>query len=220
MRRAILLELKICISPQFGAIDPPNHTRGFILQNQNVRLVTTVCHPKFQNARFPTTACTKMYESNARRPRQPAPYKNHRFTTVSNVWPARSDERVARSKSKFAFRDSFGHPISTKLERVARAHSEFAFHHSFGRPTTTKRREGCVRDVINSHFTTVLGVRWARSDERVASATWKFAFHHSFGRPMSTKWREGCEGHVQNLHFTTVLGVRRPRSDERVASAI
>ena len=52
----------------------------------------------------------------------------------------------------------------------------------------------------NLHFTTVLGVRRARSDERVAWASdehevtrgllrrrEKFAFHHSFGRPTSTK---------------------------------
>ena len=76
-------ELKICISPQFCAIGPPNPTKGFILRNQNVRLATTACHPQFQNVRFATAACTKMYESNARRPRQPAPYKNHHFTTVS-----------------------------------------------------------------------------------------------------------------------------------------
>ena len=140
MRRAIprVLQLKICISPQFRAIDPPNPTRGFILQNQNVRLATTARHPKFQNARFATAACAKMYESNARRRRQPAAYKNHHFTTVSGVRPARSDERVARATSKFAFHHSFGRPISTKRRRVARAHSKFAFHHSVGRPTTTK----------------------------------------------------------------------------------
>ena len=60
-------ELKICISPQFRAIGPPNPTRGFILQNQNVRLATTASHPKFQNVRFDRAACTKMYESSARR---------------------------------------------------------------------------------------------------------------------------------------------------------
>ena len=92
-------ELKICISPQFRAIGPPNPTRGFILQNQNVRLATTASHPKFQNARFARAACTKMYESSARRPRQPAPYKNHHFATVSDVRPARSGERVAPATS-------------------------------------------------------------------------------------------------------------------------
>ena len=76
---------KICISPQFRATDPPNPTRGFIQQKQNVRLATAACHPKFQNARFTTAACAKMYESSARRPRQPAAYKNHHFTTVSDI---------------------------------------------------------------------------------------------------------------------------------------
>ena len=32
--------LKICMSPQFRTIDPPNPTRGFIQQNQNARLAT------------------------------------------------------------------------------------------------------------------------------------------------------------------------------------
>ena len=76
---------KICISPQFRAIDPPNPTRGFIQQKENVRLATTACHPKFQNVRFTTAACAKMYESSAGRPRQPAAYKNHHFTTVSDI---------------------------------------------------------------------------------------------------------------------------------------
>ena len=133
------LQLKICISPQFRAIDPPNPTRGLILQNQNVRLATTACHPKFQNARFATAACAKMYESNARRPRQPAPYKNHHFTTVSGFRPARSDERVARATSKFAFHHSFGRPTSRKRRKgCATTQRIFACHHSFGRPTTTK----------------------------------------------------------------------------------
>ena len=99
-------------------------------------------------------------------------------------------------------------------ERVAPATSKLAFHHSFGRPMSTKRRKGCATTQRILHFTTVLGVRRARSDERVATPTWKFAFHHSFGRPTSTKWREGCEGHVQNSQFTTVLDVQRARSDE------
>ena len=143
MRGAIPRAQKISISPQFRAIDPPNLTRGFIQQNQNVRLATTACHPKFQNARFATAACAKMYESSARLPRQPAPYKNHHFTTISDVRPTRGDERVAPSKSKFAF------------------------HHSFGRPMSTKRRKGRERTPADSHFTTVLDVRHARSDEMV-----------------------------------------------------
>ena len=40
---------KMRVSLQFRAIDTPNPTRGFIRQNQNVRLATTARHPKFQN---------------------------------------------------------------------------------------------------------------------------------------------------------------------------
>ena len=143
------------ISPQFRAIDPPNPTRGFIQQKQNVRLATTACHPKFQNVRFTTAACAKMYESSAGSPGQPAAYKNHHFTTVSDIWPARSDER-------------------------ARASSKFAFHHSFGRPMSTKRREGRERTQADSHFTSVLDVRRARSDERVATTTCKLRISPQF----------------------------------------
>ena len=134
-----------------------------------------------------------MYESNARRPRQPAPYNNHHFTTVSNVWPARSDERVARASSKFAF------------------------HHSFGRPMSTKRRKGCAgpfKICVSPQF-------WTSDEHEVTRGLLRrranFAFHHSFGRPMSTKWREGCFADLKKLHVTTVLDVRRPRSDEKVA---
>ena len=52
---------------------------------ERVHPATTACHPKFQNVRFTTAACAKMYESSAQRPRQPAAYKNHHFTTVSDV---------------------------------------------------------------------------------------------------------------------------------------
>ena len=112
MRGAILQIL--CVSPQFRAVDPPGPPRGFIRQNQNVRFATAVCHPKFQNERFATAARTKMYETSAWRRRSPAAYKNHRFTTVSDVRPARSDERVARPREKFAFPHSFERPTSTK----------------------------------------------------------------------------------------------------------
>ena len=56
-------------------------------------------------------------ESSARRSRQPAAYKNQHVTTVSDVRPARSDERVAPSSSKFAFHHSFGRPMSTKRRK-------------------------------------------------------------------------------------------------------
>ena len=54
-----LLELKICISPQFRAIDPPNPARGFIQQNENVRLATAACMQKYGNVSFVTVACAK-----------------------------------------------------------------------------------------------------------------------------------------------------------------
>ena len=53
------LELKICVSPQFRAIDPLNPARGFIQQNENVRLVTAACTGKCRNARFGTVTCAK-----------------------------------------------------------------------------------------------------------------------------------------------------------------
>ena len=53
------LELKICISPQFRAIDPPNPAGGFIQQNENVRFATAACMQKYGNARFATVACAK-----------------------------------------------------------------------------------------------------------------------------------------------------------------
>ena len=81
-----------------------------VRQNQNVRFATAACRPKSQT----TAARTKMYETSAWRRRSPAAYKNHRFTTVSDVRPARSDERVAGPREQFAFRHSFGRPTSTK----------------------------------------------------------------------------------------------------------
>ena len=54
-----LLELKICISPQFRAIDPPNPARGFIQQNENVRLATAACMQKYGNVSLVTVACAK-----------------------------------------------------------------------------------------------------------------------------------------------------------------
>ena len=59
---------KICVSLQFRASDTPLPARGFIRQKQNVPRTTTPCIPKFQNVRFATAACTKMYESIDREP--------------------------------------------------------------------------------------------------------------------------------------------------------
>ena len=117
----------------------PNPTRGFIRQSPNVRFAAAACHPKFQNARFATAPCAKMYETSAcsvgGRPRHaktivlpqfrtfdqrevtkrlPVELKNLHFTTVLDVRRARSDERVARGPSKFSFHHSFGRPTSTK----------------------------------------------------------------------------------------------------------
>ena len=62
-----------------------SHERVHPEKKQNVRIATTARHPKFQNVRFTTAARAKMYESSARRPGQPAAYKNHHFTTVSDI---------------------------------------------------------------------------------------------------------------------------------------
>ena len=59
---------KICVSLQFRAIDTPIPARGFIRQKQNVPRTTAPCIPKFQNVRFATAACAKMYESTDREP--------------------------------------------------------------------------------------------------------------------------------------------------------
>ena len=53
------LELKICILPQFRAIDPPNPAGGLIQQNENVRFATAACMQKYGNVRFATVACAK-----------------------------------------------------------------------------------------------------------------------------------------------------------------
>ena len=135
-----------------------------------MRLATTACHPKFQNARFATAACTKIYESSARRPRQPVAYKNHHFTTVSDVRPARSDEKVAPSSSKFAFHHSFGRPMSTKQRKGYASARQICISPEFWTSDKHKMTRGLRRRSENLHFTTVLDVRRARSDERVPSA--------------------------------------------------
>ena len=140
-------ELKICVSPQFRAIDPPNPTRGFIRQNQNVGFATAACHPKLQNARFATAACTKMYELSAWRRQSPAAYKNHRFTTVSDVRPARSDLRVAPSSSEICISPQFWTSDEHEVTKGLRERPE------------------------NLHFTTVSGVRRSLFALSVAWAT-------------------------------------------------
>ena len=67
--------------------------------------------------------------------------------TVSDVRPARSDERVRPSSSKICISPQFWTSNEHEMTRGLRERTE------------------------NLHFTTVLGVRRARNDERVASAT-------------------------------------------------
>ena len=87
----------------------------------------------------------------------------------------------------------------------------------FEHPTRTKWREGCHPQTQNSHLTTVLSARHARSDEKVARPDPEFAFYHSFGRSDTSKVTKGSLGHVKNFRFTTVLSVRHVQSDEMVA---
>ena len=103
-----------------------------------------------------------MYEMSAWRRQSPAAYKNHRFTTVSDVRPARSDERVAPSSSEICISPQFWTSDEHEVTR------------------------GLRDDPENLHFTTVSGVRRSLFALRVAWATWKIAFHHSFGRPTIT----------------------------------
>ena len=162
-----------------------------------------------------------MYESSARRPRQPAACKNQHFTTVSDIWPARSDERVHRRSHKFAFHHSFGRPMSETTRGLPDDPGRFAFHLSFGRPMSTKRREGCDDDVQNSHFTSLLDVRRARSDERVATTSFKLRISPQFWTSDEHETTRGFNDDVQNSHFTTVLDVPIwARSDERVVSRL
>ena len=101
---------------------------------------------------------------------------------------------------------------------------------------------GLQNELQNSHFTSVLDVRWARNDDRVARRPrpirispqfWTSDEHETTRRlrRRRTKIRispqfwtsddhevtRGLRGDVQNSHFTPVSDVRRPRSDERVA---
>ena len=89
------MELKICISPQFRAIDPPNPARGFIQQNENVRFATAACMQKYGNVSFATVACAKCMRYGGRgggdpyhggggvATRDTEPYINHPFWEVN-----------------------------------------------------------------------------------------------------------------------------------------
>ena len=98
----------------YERVHPAKSKCAFRYSGVPSKMSKCTCHPKCQNARFATAACTKMYEMSAWRRQSPAAYKNHRFTTVSNDRPERSDERVPRPAQKFAFHHSFGRPTSTK----------------------------------------------------------------------------------------------------------
>ncbi len=50
---------EICLSLQFRAMDPPNPARGFVQQNENLRLATPAYNQKPGNGRFATAACAK-----------------------------------------------------------------------------------------------------------------------------------------------------------------
>ena len=134
-----------------------------------MRFATAACHPKFQNARFATAACAKMHETNARRRWSPAACKNHRFTTVSDARPARSDERVPG-------------PVDGKI--CISPQSWTSNEHEMTR--------GLRERTENLHFTTVLGVQRSLFALRVARRREKFAFHYSFGRPTITFCVKGC----------------------------
>ena len=85
---------------------------------------------------------------------------------------------------------------------------------------STKRREGCERTQADSHFTSVLDVRRARSDERVATTTCKLRISPQFWTSDDHEVTRGLRGDLKNSHFTTVSDVRRARSDERVVSRL
>ena len=162
-----------------------------------------------------------MYESSAGSPGQHAAYKNHHFTTVSDIWPARSDERVARTKFKIRISPQFWTSDEHETTRGLRERSsKFAFHLSFGRPMSTKRREGCQTTQADSHFTSVSDVRWARNDERVATTRFKICISPQFWTSDEHETTRGLHGDLKNSHFTTVLDVRWARSDERVVSRL
>ena len=237
---------------------------------ENLRFATVSCHrstESYERVHPAKAKCASRYNG--------VPFHISKSTFYysgvrKNVWIKRRKPGATRGIQKSPFYHSFGHLTSTKWREgspsksqicispqfwtsdehettrgLRRRASKFAFHLSFGRPMSTKRREGCDGELQNSHFTSVLDVRWARNDERVATASFKirispqfwtsdehettrglrrraskFAFHLSFGCPMSTKWREGCDGELQNSHFTSVLDVRWARSDERVVSRL
>ena len=179
------LELKICVSLQFRAIDdPPNPARRFIQQNQHARLATAARNQKFPNARFATAARAKCMK----------------FAFRYNF--ARSTHRILRegSSSKIKMRVA---PTAARNQKFANV--RFAAAACAKMYETSERRPRHLAAYKNHRFTTGLEVRRPRSDERVARRREKSAFHPEFDEHEVTK---GCAGTQTNLDFTTVLSVR------------
>ena len=173
---------KICVSLQFRAIDTPIPARGFIRQKQNVPRTTTPCIPKFQNVRFATAACAKMYESINREPTRFAHTKMQRFTTVLDDRHHVFTERVARRQMKFAFRYSFGRSTPRFYREGWPRENEIRVSLQFWAIDTTFLPRGLTARKWNLRFATVLGDRHHVFTERVDREKMKFAFRYSFER--------------------------------------
>ena len=151
------------------------------------------CENELQNSHFTSVLDRRPMSTKRREGCQTTQADSH-FTSVLDVRWARNDERVARRPKPIRISPQFWTSDEHETTRgLRRRRTKFAFHLSFGRPMSTKRREGSTTtfkirispqfwtsdehettrgfndDVQNSHFTTVLDVRWARSDERVVS---------------------------------------------------
>ena len=173
---------KICVSLQFRAIDTPIPTKGFIRKKQNVPRTTTPCIPKFQNVRFATAACTKMYESIHREPTRFAHTKMWGFTTVLADRHHVFTERVHREQMKFAFRYSFGRSTPRFYREGSPRENEICVSLQFWAIDTTFLLRGFTASKWNLRFATVLGDRHHVFTERVHREQMKFAFRYSFGR--------------------------------------
>ena len=148
---------KICVSLQFRVIDTPIPARGFIRQKQNVPRTTAPCIPKFQNVRFATAACAKMYESIDREPTRFAHTKMQRFTTVLGDRHHVFTERVHREQMKFAFRYSFGRSTPRFYREGWLLENEICVSLQFWAIDTTFLPRGLTRRKWNLRFATVLG---------------------------------------------------------------
>ena len=173
---------KICVSLQFRVIDTPIPTKGFIRQKQNVPRTTTPCIPKFQNVRFATAACTKMYESIHREPTRFAHTKMWGFTTVLADRHHVFTERVDPQKMKFAFRYSFGRSTPRFYREGCPTAIEICVSLQFWAIDDAFLARGLTARKWNLRFATVLSDRRRVCSERVDREKMKFAFRYSFGR--------------------------------------